>query len=74
YDWNSYIGNTVIFLLPRLPERDDPYKYLYMIGQWMLLPVTIIIFSSLPAIDAQTRLMIGRYLGNFNVTEKMRKE
>ncbi len=68
------LGTLSFFLLPRLPERDDPYKYLYMIAQWMLLPVTIIIFSALPAIDAQTRLMIGRYLGNFNVTEKMRKE
>ncbi len=68
------IGILSFFLLPRLPERHDPYRYLFMVAQWALLPVTIILFSALPAIDAQTRLMIGKYLGNFNVTEKMRKE
>jgi cellulose synthase/poly-beta-1,6-N-acetylglucosamine synthase-like glycosyltransferase len=68
------LGMLSFFLLPRLPQRHDPYRYLFMIAQWALLPVTIILFSALPAIDAQTRLMIGRYLGTFNVTEKMRKE
>ncbi|MBI4599380.1 glycosyltransferase family 2 protein [Candidatus Uhrbacteria bacterium] len=68
------LGILSFFLLPRLPARHDPYRYLYMVAQWVLLPVTIILFSALPAIDAQTRLMTGRYLGSFNVTEKMRKE
>lgn len=68
------IGMLSFFLLPRLPERHDPYRYLFMVAQWVLLPLTIIVFSALPAIDAQTRLMLGKYLGTFNVTEKMRKD
>lgn len=37
--------------------------------QWLLLPVVGLIFSNLPALDAQTRLMAGRYL-EYKVTEK----
>ncbi len=38
--------------------------------QWLLLPVVGLIFSNLPALDAQTRLMTGRYL-EYKVTEKV---
>lgn len=37
--------------------------------QWLALPVVGVIFSNLPALDAQTRLMTGRYL-EYRVTEK----
>jgi hypothetical protein len=37
--------------------------------QWLLLPLVGLIFSNLPALDAQTRLMTGRYL-EYRVTEK----
>ena len=37
--------------------------------QWVLLPVVGIIFTNLPALDAQTRLLTGRYL-EYKVTEK----
>jgi len=37
--------------------------------QWLFLPVVGLLFSNLPALDAQTRLMTGRYL-EYRVTEK----
>ena len=37
--------------------------------QWVCLPVVGVIFTNLPALDAQTRLLTGRYL-EYRVTEK----
>ncbi|HEX2193747.1 MAG TPA: hypothetical protein VHK63_02150 [Candidatus Limnocylindria bacterium] len=37
--------------------------------QWVALPLVGVIFSCLPALDAQTRLLTGRYL-EYRVTEK----
>ena len=37
--------------------------------QWVFLPIVGVIFTNLPALDAQTRLLTGRYL-EYRVTEK----
>jgi hypothetical protein len=60
-----------MLVLPNRPKSHPPHKYLYMILQWILLPVSLIIFSAVPCIDAVTRLMFGKYLG-FNVSTKKR--
>jgi len=63
-------------LLPPVPKTMKWYVRCYkkstVFLQWIFLPVTLILFGSLPAIDAQIRLMLGRYMG-FWVTEKVRK-
>jgi cellulose synthase/poly-beta-1,6-N-acetylglucosamine synthase-like glycosyltransferase len=59
--------------LPPRPKRYRKTKVLGMIGQWILLPITTMGFSSFAAIDAQTRLMLGKPL-EFYVTEKSVKK
>ncbi len=59
-------------LLPKLPQGMSKWKKISIFLQWIFLPVTLIIFGSLPALDAQIRLMLGRHMG-FWVTEKVRK-
>ena len=64
---------TVIISLLSLPPRPKEYrksKSLLMIFQWILFPVTTIVFGSIAALNAQTRLMLGKYLEEFEVTEK----
>ena len=58
-------------LLPRPPQAASRFAWGYMVLQWILVPISLIFFSALPAIDATTRLMFGRYLG-FNVSQKKR--
>lgn len=60
-----------LMLLPKRPQEVRRHTWLIMGLQWILLPVTFILFGSFPAIDAQTRLMVGKYLG-FHVTKKAR--
>lgn len=60
-----------LLLLPKKPIRYGYKKYLWMLLQWVLLPITFLL-ASIPAIDAQTRLLFGKYLGFF-VTPKSRR-
>jgi len=63
-----------INLLPPRPVKYGRGKYVWMILQWILLPVVIIVFGAMPGLEAQTRLAIGgkSRLG-FWVTPKIRK-
>lgn len=64
------LGLSLLILPPR-PSGVRSHTYLYMLGQWLLLPVSLLFFSSLPCLDAVTHLMFGKYLG-FNVSAKKR--
>lgn len=65
---------SAVFSLPLLPKKPDSHPrhmYIVMFLQWALLPITMIVVSAIPAFDAITRLMLGKYLG-FNVSIKKR--
>lgn len=59
-------------ILPPKPPNYGKHKYLVFIFGWLLFPVMMLFFTAIPALDAQTRLMFGKYMG-FWVTEKIRK-
>ena len=50
-------------LIPKRPKHKPRFRYVVMAVQWVLIPFTMIIFSALPGLDAQTRLMLGKYMG-----------
>ncbi|OGF27904.1 hypothetical protein A2303_07645 [Candidatus Falkowbacteria bacterium RIFOXYB2_FULL_47_14] len=58
-------------LLPPRPKNYGAVRNAVMVLQWLILPISIIIFGAIPGLDAQTRLMFGKYLG-FWVTPKRR--
>jgi len=65
------IGSAIYstLLLPKRPKNYGLVRHLSIIIQWILVPLTILIFGAIPGLEAQTRLLLGRYMG-FWVTPK----
>ncbi|MCX6797096.1 MAG: hypothetical protein NTX98_01295 [Candidatus Doudnabacteria bacterium] len=61
-----------MILLPPRPKKYGIGNSVSMYLQWFLVPIASVVFGSLPAVEAQTRLMLGKYL-EFWVTPKARK-
>lgn len=57
------------FIVPPRPAEWGRLQRAASYAQWLLLPLVGVFFSTLPALDAQTRLLTGRYL-EYRVTEK----
>ncbi|MDP3920393.1 MAG: glycosyltransferase family 2 protein [Candidatus Omnitrophota bacterium] len=67
---------TIALSLLMLPKKRVKFPFLrrcLYAGQWLLLPWIFVFLSALPALDAQTRLMFGKYM-EFQVTDKSRKK
>jgi len=68
--------SIVLIYFVDLKQKPAPKKgrrvlrWITSILELILLPVTGLIFSALPGIDAHTRLMLGRYI-EYRVTEKV---
>jgi cellulose synthase/poly-beta-1,6-N-acetylglucosamine synthase-like glycosyltransferase len=56
--------------LPPRPLRYRRHRTLWMVLQWVYMPVTSLGYMSAAAFYSQTRLMFGKYLDKFDVTEK----
>ncbi|HYG84251.1 MAG TPA: glycosyltransferase family 2 protein [Verrucomicrobiae bacterium] len=64
---------TVFWSLRMLPPRPARYKRrrtIFMVLQWLLMPITAICYSAATGFYSQTRLLFGKYLDKFDVTDK----
>ena len=61
-------------MLPPRPRKYNKIKSVGMVLQWILSPFVAILYQSFAAFYAQTRLMTGHYMENFDVTRKVVKK
>lgn len=62
-----------ILLLPPRPKGIGRTSYIWYVLEWILIPITLIVFGAFPGLEAQTRLMLGgRWRLGFWVTPKGR--
>lgn len=57
-------------MLPPRPERYRRHRSVFMLLQWVLMPVTAVAYNAAAALYSQGRLATGKYLDKFDVTEK----
>lgn len=62
-----------IMMLPPKPPQYRRFRYVWMVLQWILFPFSTILLGAFPGLEAQTRLMLGKYLG-FWVTPKYKEK
>lgn len=76
--FNLTLGNSLIWIilsrtiLPKRPVDVKWIKNVVMTIEWVIVPLIILILGSTPALDAQTRLALGKYM-TFYPTEKVYK-
>lgn len=63
-----------IRVLPPKPAHYKVHKTIMMYLQWLILPISSIIYGSFTALYSQTRLLLGIYLDKFDVTAKVVKK
>lgn len=62
------------FIIPKRPKQYSWLRNLSFGLQSLLIPIVSVIMTATPAMDAMTRLMLGKYFGSFWVSEKVRKK
>ena len=71
----AMLGLLVIIIVSfkMLPERPARYKWgrnVWMLLQWVMAPILGVVYGGSAALYSQTRLLFGKYLDRFDVTEK----
>ena len=69
------LAATIVLSLSLLPKNQSRFSFggnLIHALEWLLVPVIAVFFSAMPALDAQTRLMLGKPM-EFWVTDKQKK-
>ena len=61
-----------LYLLPKKKMKNPLLKRIALAIEWLLVPLIVVFLSALPALEAQTRLALGKYM-EFWVTDKKRK-
>jgi hypothetical protein len=61
-------------LLPPRPARYKRHRTVWMVLQWVLMPVSAVGYSAGSALYSQGRLFLGKYLDKFDVTDKATHE
>jgi cellulose synthase/poly-beta-1,6-N-acetylglucosamine synthase-like glycosyltransferase len=69
---SAYIAFSLMPKLPQHKQKHRTFHYVTATFQWVLVPLSIIIFGAIPGLHAQAKLALGRYMG-FWVTPKHRK-
>ena len=76
FKFTIFTSLTWIFLswtiLPPRPKGVSGFKNVVLILEWVFVPFIILIIGSAPALDAQSRLLLARYM-EFNPTLKGNK-
>lgn len=72
----AFVGlfSTIIVHEKTVSKRPSHWSFLQKLWsyiQWALIPLILVTIASIPAIDAQTRLMLGKYI-EFRTTNKAR--
>lgn len=57
---------------PKRPHNWSLFRKAWSYLQWLLIPLVLVTITSIPAIDAQTKLMLGRHMKEFRTTIKAR--
>jgi hypothetical protein len=72
------VASSAVLSVMLMPEKPGGLKlkdYAIFFLQWVLMPITLIIFGAFPGLEAQTRLMLGgKFRLGFWVTPKGRYE
>ncbi|OHB17259.1 MAG: hypothetical protein A2913_00015 [Parcubacteria group bacterium RIFCSPLOWO2_01_FULL_40_65] len=70
--FSAFFSINLLLLKTEDSKNHKKSKFAWLTFQWLFTPLIMIVLIATPALDAQTRLMFGKYLG-FWTTPKHRK-